>query len=80
MSLRTFKGGVHPFEGKEMSKDKPITELLPKGLLVYPMSQHIGAPATPIVNVGDSVLKGQKIAEAGGFVSSPIFASVSGIV
>ncbi|MBQ6441609.1 MAG: electron transport complex subunit RsxC [Lachnospiraceae bacterium] len=80
MSLRTFKGGVHPFEGKEMSKDKPITELLPKGLLVYPMSQHIGAPATPIVNVGDSVLKGQKIAEAGGFVSSPIFASVSGVV
>ncbi len=80
MSLRTFKGGVHPFEGKEMSKDKPIKELLPQGLLVYPMSQHIGAPASPIVNVGDTVLKGQKIAEAGGFVSSPIFASVSGTV
>ena len=68
MGLMTFKGGVHPFEGKDLSKDKPIRELLPKGELVYPLSQHIGAPATPIVAVGDSVLKGQKIAEAGGFV------------
>ena len=72
MGLMTFKGGVHPFEGKDLSKDKPIRELLPKGELVYPLSQHIGAPATPIVAVGDTVLKGQKIAEAGGFVSAPI--------
>ena len=64
MGLMTFKGGVHPFEGKDLSKDKPIRELLPKGELVYPLSQHIGAPATPIVAVGDTVLKGQKIAEA----------------
>ena len=77
MGLMTFKGGVHPFEGKDLSKDKPIRELLPKGELVYPLSQHIGAPATPIVAVGDSVLKGQKIAEAGGFVSAPIHESVS---
>lgn len=48
--------------------------------MVYPLSQHIGAPAKPIVNVGDRVLKGQKIAEAGGFVSASIFASVSGEV
>lgn len=80
MGLLTFKGGVHPYEGKELSKDKPTRELLPKGELVYPLSQHIGAPATPIVAVGDTVLKGQKIAEAGGFVSSPIHASVSGTV
>jgi electron transport complex protein RnfC len=80
MGLKTFTGGVHPFEGKELSKDKPITEYLPKGELVYPLSQHIGAPATAIVSVGDRVLKGQKIAEAGGFVSSPIFSSVSGTV
>lgn len=80
MGLMTFKGGVHPFEGKDLSKDKPIRELLPKGELVYPLSQHIGAPATPIVAVGDTVLKGQKIAEAGGFVSAPIHASVSGTV
>ncbi len=80
MGLKTFKGGVHPYEGKELSKDKPIRNLVPKGELVYPVSQHIGAPATPIVSVGDEVLKGQKIAEANGFVSSPIFASVSGKV
>lgn len=80
MSKVTFKGGVHPFDGKELSKDKPTTLLLPKGDLVYPMSQHIGAPAKPIVAVGDHVLMGQTIAEAGGFVSSPIAASVSGTV
>ena len=80
MGLKTFKGGVHPFEGKELAKDSPIKEVLPKGELVFPMSQHIGAPATPIVAVGDTVLKGQKIAEAGGFVSSPIYSSVSGTV
>ncbi|MDD6216709.1 MAG: electron transport complex subunit RsxC [Roseburia sp.] len=80
MGTKTFKGGIHPFEGKELAKDQPIVEVLPKGELVYPLSQHIGAPASPIVAVGDTVLKGQKIAEAGGFVSSPIYASVSGTV
>jgi len=80
MGLRTFKNGVHPFEGKELSKDKPVVELLPKGELVYPVSQHIGAPAKPVVKPGDTVLRGQMIAEAGGFVSAPIFSSVSGTV
>ena len=80
MGLKTFKGGVHPKDGKDLSKSKPIKELLPEGELVFPLSQHIGAPATPIVAVGDAVLKGQKIAEAGGFVSSPIYASASGTV
>lgn len=80
MGLKTFKGGVHPFEGKELAKDSPIEEVLPKGELVYPLSQHIGAPATPLVAVGDQVKKGQKIAEADGFVSSPIYSSVSGTV
>ncbi len=80
MGLRTFKGGVHPHDGKELSKDKPIQEYLPKGDLVYPVSQHIGAPAKPIVAVGDTVKMGQMIAEAGGFVSAPIYATVSGTV
>ncbi len=78
MGLGTFKGGVHPNDGKELSKDKPIRDYLPKGDLVYPLSQHIGAPAKPVVAVGDVVLKGQLIAEAGGFVSAPIYASASG--
>ena len=80
MALLTFKGGVHPDDGKRLAKDKAIVELKPVGDLVYPVSQHIGAPASPIVAVGDHVLKGQKIAEAGGFVSAPIYASVSGTV
>ncbi len=80
MGPGTFKGGVHPYDGKELSKDQPITDYLPKGDLIYPLSQHIGAPATPIVEVGDEVLVGQKIAEAGGFVSAPIYASASGKV
>ena len=80
MGLATFKGGIHPYDGKELSKDKSTTILMPKGDLVYPMSQHIGAPAKPIVAVGDRVLVGQKIAEANGFVSACIISSVSGKV
>lgn len=80
MGFSTFKGGVHPYDGKELSKYTPIQSVTPGQELVYPISQHIGAPATPIVAVGDHVLRGQKIAEAGGFVSAPIYASVSGTV
>lgn len=80
MGLLTFKGGIHPNDGKSLAKDKAIKAILPTGNLVYPLSQHIGAPATPVVAVGDQVLKGQKIAEAGGFVSAPVYASVSGTV
>lgn len=80
MAKLTFLGGVHPYDGKDLSKDKPIKEVLPKGDLVYPLSQHIGAPADPIVKKGDHVLTGQKIAEAVGFVSAPIYATVSGTV
>lgn len=80
MAKLTFVGGIHPYDGKDLSKDKPIKAVLPKGDLVYPLSQHIGAPATPIVAKGDHVLTGQKIAEASGFVSAPIYATVSGTV
>ena len=80
MGISTFKGGVYPYDGKDLAKDQPIRRIKPKEILVYPLSQHIGAPASPIVAVGDTVLRGQKIAEAGGFVSAPVFASVSGTV
>ncbi|MCR5508649.1 MAG: electron transport complex subunit RsxC [Lachnospiraceae bacterium] len=76
----TFKGGVHPYEGKELSKDKPIKRFIPEGDLVFPLSQHIGAPAKPVVSKGDTVLAGQLIAEAEGFVSANIYSSVSGTV
>ena len=82
MGKYTFKGGCHPYDGKELSKDKPIQELIPKtgAEMVFPLSQHIGAPAVPVVAVGDTVLAGQLIAEAGGFVSANIHSSVSGTV
>ncbi len=80
MKKATFQGGTHPFDGKHLSKDKPIRKYLPKGDMVYPLSQHIGAPAVPLVKKGDTVLAGQKIAEAGGFVSAHIYSSVSGTV
>ncbi len=80
MGLLTFKGGIHPYDGKELSKGYPIEQYFPKGEMVYPLSQHIGAPAVPLVKKGDRVLAGQKIADAGGFVSAPVHASVSGTV
>ncbi|MCI8577830.1 MAG: electron transport complex subunit RsxC [Lachnospiraceae bacterium] len=80
MGLATFKGGVHPYEGKELSENKPVQILMPKGDMVYPMSQHIGAPANPLVKKGDKVLAGQKIGEAGGFISANVICSVSGTV
>ena len=76
----TFKGGVHPFEGKDLTKDKPIQPLVPVGDMIYPLSQHIGAPANPVVKKNDRVLCGQLIAEASGFVSANIYSSVSGTV
>ena len=80
MGLATFIGGIHPYEGKELSENKPVQVLMPKGDLVYPMSQHIGAPAKPLVAKGDHILAGQKIGEAGGFISANVIASVSGTV
>ncbi len=80
MGLATFKGGIHPYEGKELSENKPVQILLPKGELVFPMAQHIGAPAKPLVKKGDRVLVGQKIGEAGGFISANVICSVSGTV
>lgn len=80
MAKYTFRGGIHPYDGKDISKDKPIVSLEAGNVLVFPLSQHIGAPAKPIVAKGDHVLRGQKIAEAGGFVSASVYSSVSGTV
>lgn len=80
MAKFTFKGGIHPFDGKKLSKDLPIETINPGKLLYYPLAQHIGAPAKAIVAKGDAVLAGGLIAEAGGFVSANIYSSVSGTV
>lgn len=80
MKLKSFRKGVHPYQGKELSRDCPIKAVPASELMVYPLSQSIGAPAKPSVQKGDRVLKGQMIAEADGFISAPIYSSVSGTV
>lgn len=80
MKLFTFKGGAHPNEGKALSENCRIRALNLQGEFVFPMSQHIGAPAKPVVAPGDRVLAGQKLGEAGGFISADVISSVSGTV
>lgn len=80
MKYKSFKRGVHPYEGKELSADCPVRRIDAEDIMVYPLSQHIGAPAKPAVAVGDRVLKGQLLAAADGFISAPVFSSVSGTV
>ena len=78
--MKTFRiGGVHPAENK-LSAAEPIKIAELPQVAVYPMGQHIGAPAVPCVKKGDKVKVGTMIAEAGGFVSAPIFSGVSGTV
>ncbi len=78
MGLKTFPGGIHPADSKSYAENAAIETMpLPKKVVI-PLSQHIGAPAKPCVKVGDEVLVGQVIAEAGGFVSIPMHASISG--
>ena len=76
----TFRGGVHPEERKELSREERLRLFDPKGEMVFPLSQHIGKPAKPLVKKGDQVLVGQRIAEADGFISSHIHSSCSGTV
>ncbi|MCD8378887.1 MAG: electron transport complex subunit RsxC, partial [Lachnospiraceae bacterium] len=81
MKLATFRGGVHPEEGKELSRHSPIVDFVPESeTMVYPLAQHIGAPAAPVVKVKDRVLVGQCIGAAQGFVSANVLSSVSGTV
>ena len=76
--VRTFAGGVHPHESKEATASRPISKISPPELVIIPLSQHTGAPSRPLVKVGDEVRVGAKIAEADGFISVPVHASVSG--
>ena len=73
-----FHGGVHPPENKHQSLVSPISFAGIPPELVFPLNQHIGAPAEPVVQVGDKVLKGQLIAKAVGMISAPVHASTSG--
>ncbi len=75
-----YYGGIHPVEGKEPTEHLPLVRFPEPKTVVIPMSMHLGAPATPVVAVGDRVMVGQKIGEAAGFISAPVHASVSGTV
>lgn len=80
MALATFKGGIHPPDKKELSKDKKISPTkLPKKVVI-PLVQHIGAPCKLAVSIGQEVKKGEVIGTPEGFVSAPVHSSISGRV
>ena len=79
--MKTFPiGGVHPSDNKQWSKGSAIEVMELPDVVNIPLAQHIGAPATAIVKKGDTVVVGQKIAEATGFMSANIHAPISGTV
>ena len=80
MKLPSFWGGIHPPQKKDQTVNKKIEEYLPKGELVFPMAQSLGAPCQPVVKKGDHVLTGQKLGDSEAFVSAPVLSSVSGTV
>jgi len=80
MKGRSFRGGVHPTEHKELTDNKPIEKCALPDKVVIPLQQHTGSPAEPLVKVGDEVKTGQKIADSTGFISAVHHASISGEV
>lgn len=80
MSIKSFKGGVHPPERKDVTKELPIEFLFPSTKMVWiPISQG-GAPNSSLVKVGDIVSRGQKIADSDSFMGVPVHASIAGTV
>jgi electron transport complex protein RnfC len=78
MALKTFRGGIHPPEHKELSEHKPLEVMPPPDEILVPLSQHLGKPATPLVKKGEYVRQGQVLAESSGFISAPVHSPVSG--
>jgi electron transport complex protein RnfC len=80
LRLRSFRGGVHPKENKELTSGKKIESIPAPDILIFPLSQHTGAPCQPVVKKGDKVKKGTPIGTSDQFISSPIHSSISGTV
>ena len=78
--LDGYYGGIHPSERKEFTENLPLQKFPDPETVVIPLSMHAGAPANPVVQVGDTVKVGQVIGEAAGFISAPVHSSVSGTV
>ena len=78
---RTFHGGIHPADEKELTEEFPIRDYMdPQGDMVFPMQQHLGAPCQPIVAKGDRVLRDQRIGEPTSYVSAPVYSSVTPVL
>ena len=80
MKLLSFKGGIHPPHNKELTEHLPVEKAIEPKIVYIPLAQHIGAPCSPIVKVGDEVKVGQLIGEPQGFVSAAVHSSISGKV
>lgn len=80
MFWKKFWGGIHPNDGKKLAREQAIEEMPLPSEVVIPMSQHIGAPCTPVVKVGDMVKRGQVIGTSEAFMHADVHASVSGKV
>lgn len=78
MLKHLFKGGCHPPENKDATKDLESRPAKAPKMVAISFSQHIGKPSAPLVKIGDRVLRGQMIAESQGFVSAPAHSSISG--
>ncbi len=78
--LAGYYGGIHPTENKEFAENLPLQVFPEPDTVVIPLVQHVGKPAVPVVQVGDTVKVGQKIAEQDGFISASVHSSVSGTV
>lgn len=76
--MHLFKGGCHPPENKDATKDLPLRPAKTPPFVAVSFSQHIGKPSTPMVKPGERILRGQRIADSQGFVSAPAHSSVSG--
>jgi len=80
VSVRTFKGGIHPPEFKGQTNGLSIESLPLADELFVPLHQHTGKPCDSLVSIGDRVLKGQKIGDTDGFISAPVHSPVTGTV
>ncbi len=80
MSLKTFRGGIHPPENKQWTKNAPIEHIAPPKRVIIHLTQAIGAQNQPLVKVGDRVLKGQMIGDVQACPAATVHASITGIV
>jgi len=78
--MKTFRGGVHPKEEKEFSRDKAIRAAKSPSVAVIPLIQHTGAPCEPLVQAGEEVKVGQPLGDSQRFITAPVHASISGKV